>query len=61
VAVALRSANDCQAQKALLDRARADGDSRSAAILKGWQNSDCWQGNPDIAKAIQATAGRRRR
>jgi serine/threonine-protein kinase len=61
VAVALRTADDCEAQKALLPRARAQGDSRSARILRGWRNSDCWKNNQEIASAIRETASRRRR
>lgn len=60
VALALREAQSCEARKALLDRARTLGDTRSAAVLETWRQADCLKGDPRLEPAIVATRGRKR-
>jgi hypothetical protein len=69
VTLDLRAARTCEAKKALLDRARDSGDSRTAAVLKPLKSTsgcgfigrrDCWpclHRDGALAAAIEASDG----
>jgi hypothetical protein len=57
----LRAATSCESKRALLPRARTDGDRRALALLQpmtaGRANA-CVRRDPDLAAAISAVRGR---